>query len=86
MRLTPSSRPAAPSGYKPTNQHAEVQVLLNGELREHLVLIDRLLDRELAAFNAMLEEFLKCATVRGMLKERRIPNVMANVIPRSTGR
>ena len=85
MRLTPSSRPAAPSGYKPINQHAEVQVLLNGELRKHLVLIDRLLDRELA-FNAMLEELLRCATVRGMLKERRIPNVMANVIPRSTGR
>ena len=44
------------SDYRPTNQHVEVQALLNGQLREHLTAIDRLLDRELAAFNALLKE------------------------------
>jgi len=51
------------SDYKPTNQHTEVQVLLNGQLREHIAALDRLLDRELAAFNVML-------------KERSVPNVV----------
>ncbi len=46
----------ASSDYRPTNQHVEVQTLLNGQLREHLTEIDRLLERELAAFNAMLKE------------------------------
>ncbi len=53
----------ASSDYRPTNQHGEVQVLLNGQLREHLTAIDRILDRDLAAFNAML-------------KDRSVPNVV----------
>lgn len=42
------------SDYKPTSQHTEVQVLLNGQVREHLDALDALIARELAAFNALL--------------------------------
>ncbi len=44
------------SDFKPTNQHAEVQVLLNGQLRDHLAALDALIARELMAFNAMLAQ------------------------------
>ena len=51
------------SDHRPTNQHTEVQTLLSGQLREHLAAIDALIDKELAAFNALL-------------KQRNVPNVV----------
>jgi hypothetical protein len=56
------------SDYKPTNQHGEVQTLLNRQLREHLTALDGLFTRELAAFNEML-------------RQRNVPHVV--VRPRS---
>jgi hypothetical protein len=53
----------ASSDFKPTDQHAEVQVLLNTQLREHLTALDTILGRDLAAFNELL-------------KQRNVPNVV----------
>ncbi|MEW5915177.1 MAG: sialidase [Gemmatimonadota bacterium] len=53
----------ASSDFKPTDQHGEVQVLLNTQLREHLTALDTILGRELAAFNELL-------------KQRNVPNVV----------
>jgi hypothetical protein len=53
----------ASSDFKPTDQHGEVQVLLNTQLREHLTALDAILGRELAAFNELL-------------KQRNVPNVV----------
>ncbi len=50
------------SDYKPTNQHGEVQVILNTELKGHLTALDALFDKELTAFNELL-------------KQRGVPNV-----------
>jgi hypothetical protein len=58
----------ASSDYKPTNQHAEVQRLLNTELRTHLTALDGILSKELAAFNELL-------------KQRSIPNVIVRPRP-----
>jgi photosystem II stability/assembly factor-like uncharacterized protein len=52
----------ASSDFKPTDQHGEVQQLLNGQLRTHLTQLDGLIARELAAFNELL-------------KQRNVPNV-----------
>ena len=43
------------SDFKPTDQHLEVQRILNGELRGHLAALDALLAKELTAFNGLLE-------------------------------
>jgi hypothetical protein len=51
------------SDHRPTNQHAEVQALLNAQLREHLAAIDALIEKEVVAFNALL-------------KQRSVPNVV----------
>ena len=51
------------SDYRPTNQHVEVQGILNGELKTHLARLDGLLDKELTAFNALL-------------RSRNVPNVI----------
>jgi len=51
------------SDHKPTDQHGEVQVLLNTELRAQLSALDALLNKELAAFNELL-------------KQRGVPNVL----------
>jgi hypothetical protein len=53
----------AASDYKPTDQHVEVQRLLNAELRTHLTALDALLAKELAAFN-------------DLLRQRNVPNVV----------
>ena len=53
----------ASSDYPPTDQHAEVQRLLSGQLRTHLAALDALLEKELAAFNELL-------------KQRNVPNVV----------
>jgi len=44
----------ASSDYKPTDQHAEVQLLLDRQLRVHLAALDALLAKELMAFNQLL--------------------------------
>jgi hypothetical protein len=59
----------ASSDFKPTDQHAEVQKILNTELRTHLTSLDELLAKDLAAFNELL-------------KQRNVPNVV--VRPRTT--
>ncbi len=46
----------AASDYKPTDQHGEVQRLLERELRGHLAALDALMAKELVAFNALLKE------------------------------
>lgn len=51
------------SDYRPTNQHGEVQTILNGELTQHLRRLDGLLDKELSAFN-------------DLLRARNVPNVI----------
>ena len=51
------------SDYRPTDQHAEVQRILDGELRTHLAALEGLLSRELPAFNALL-------------RQRNVPNVV----------
>src|SRR5688500_17228580 len=53
----------ASSDFRPTDQHLEVQQLLNGQLREHLTVIDGLLAKELVAFNELL-------------RQRNVPNVV----------
>ncbi len=50
------------SDYKPSNQHGEVQGILNSELKGHLSSLDRLLNTDLNAFNELL-------------KQRGVPNV-----------
>jgi hypothetical protein len=59
----------AASDHRPTDQHTEVQQLLNGQLRGHLTTLDALLAKELVAFNELL-------------KQRNVPNVV--VKPRVT--
>jgi photosystem II stability/assembly factor-like uncharacterized protein len=44
------------SDYRPTNQHGEVQTILNTELKGHLQALDVLLGKELSAFNEMLRQ------------------------------
>jgi len=44
------------SDFKPTDQHGEVQKLLNSELRAHLTALDALLAKELVAFNELLKQ------------------------------
>ena len=56
----------ASSDYPPTDQHAEVQRLLSGQLRTHLAAFDALLEKELAAFNELL-------------KQRNVPNVVVKM-------
>jgi hypothetical protein len=51
------------SDYRPTNQHGEVQALLNGQLREHLTALDGLISRDVSAFNELL-------------RARNVPNVV----------
>jgi hypothetical protein len=51
------------SDFAPTDQHLQVQQILDGELRGHLAALDALLGKELAAFNAML-------------RQRNVPNVV----------
>ncbi len=53
----------ASSDYRPTDQHAEVQRILNGELRAHLSALEALLSKELPAFNELL-------------RQRNVPNVV----------
>ena len=53
----------AGSDHKPTNQHVEVQGILNTELKLHLSALDSVLGKELAAFN-------------DLLRQRNIPNVV----------
>lgn len=54
------------SDYRPTDQHGEVQQLLNTQLRQHLSALDALLSREVGAFNELL-------------RARGIPNVVVGV-------
>lgn len=42
------------SDFAPTNQHSEVQVILNRDLQTHLRTLDQLIARDLEALNAML--------------------------------
>ncbi len=56
------------SDHRPTDQHGEVRVLLNTQLRDHLNALDLLITRDLAAFN-------------DLLRSKNIPNVV--VRPRS---
>ena len=51
------------SDYRPTDQHVEVQALLDGQLKEQLSELDGLITKELAAFNELL-------------KARSVPNVV----------
>lgn len=51
------------SDYRPTDQHVEVQALLDGQLKEQLSALDGLITKELAAFNELL-------------KARSVPNVV----------
>ncbi len=51
------------SDFRPTNQQAEVQTLLNGELKEQLSRLEGLINRDLSAFNALL-------------RARNVPNVI----------
>jgi hypothetical protein len=44
----------AGSDHVPTDQHGEVQRVLNGQLRTHVAALDALLAKELAALNALL--------------------------------
>ncbi|MCC7054601.1 MAG: hypothetical protein IT355_15125 [Gemmatimonadaceae bacterium] len=53
----------ASSDYRPTNQHGEVQAILDTELTGHLSALETLVSRDLAAFNELL-------------KQRGIPNVV----------
>ena len=50
--------------FKPTNQQAEVQKLLEERLRTHTGRLDELIGKDLAAFNEML-------------RQRKIPNIVA---------
>ncbi len=56
--------------FRPTDQQAEVQALLNSQMRQHLTTIESLLGGDLAAFNTML-------------RSRNIPNVVGGptVVP-----
>ncbi len=51
------------SDHKPTDQHGEVQVILNTELRAQLAALDTVLGKDLSAFNELL-------------KQRGVPNVL----------
>ncbi len=51
------------SDHKPTDQHGEVQAILNTELKAQLSALDALVNRDLAAFNELL-------------KQRGVPNVL----------
>jgi len=53
----------ATSDHKPTDQHGEVQQLLDAQLRTHLTALDALLAKELVAFNELL-------------RQRNVPNVV----------
>jgi photosystem II stability/assembly factor-like uncharacterized protein len=53
----------ASSDFRPTDQHLEVQTLLNTQLREHLTAIDALLAKDVVAFNELL-------------KQKNVPNVV----------
>jgi photosystem II stability/assembly factor-like uncharacterized protein len=55
----------ASSDYRPTDQHVEVQRLLASELRTHLTALDRLIARDVAAFN-------------DLLRQRNVPNVVVS--------
>jgi hypothetical protein len=44
----------ASSDFKPTNQHGEVQKVLNEELKTHLAALDTLFARDVEAFNQLL--------------------------------
>ncbi len=44
------------SDHRPTDQHGEVQQVLERELRGHLAALDALMAKELVAFNALLNE------------------------------
>ncbi|MEP7345554.1 MAG: sialidase, partial [Gemmatimonadaceae bacterium] len=56
----------AASDYKPTNQHVEVQGILDAELKGHLTALDNLFNKELVAFNELL-------------KQRNVPNVIVRM-------
>ena len=58
----------AASDHKPTDQHVEVQGILNRELRTHLTALDGLLAKELTTFNELL-------------KQRGVPNVVVKPRP-----
>jgi hypothetical protein len=58
----------AASDHRPTDQHVEVQRILNGELRTHLTALDGLISKELAAFNELL-------------RQRNVPNVVVRPRP-----
>jgi photosystem II stability/assembly factor-like uncharacterized protein len=49
--------------FRPTDQHVEVQAILNGELKGHLARLDGLISRELESFN-------------NLLRARNVPNVV----------
>ena len=51
------------SDYRPTNQHGEVQTILNTQLNANLTALDGLLSKDLSAFNELL-------------RQRSIPNVL----------
>lgn len=51
------------SDHKPTDQHGEVQTILNTELKAQLSALDAILNKDLAAFNELL-------------KQRGVPNVL----------
>jgi hypothetical protein len=51
------------SDFKPTDQHGEVQTILNTELKAHLSALDAILSKDLTAFNELL-------------KQRGVPNVL----------
>jgi photosystem II stability/assembly factor-like uncharacterized protein len=44
------------SDYRPTNQHVEVQGLLNAELKTHISALDALINTDIAAFNTRLRQ------------------------------
>ena len=54
------------SDYGPTDQHGEVQQLLNGQLRQLLAALDALLAQDVGALN-------------DLLKARGIPNIIVGV-------
>jgi photosystem II stability/assembly factor-like uncharacterized protein len=58
----------AGSDHKPTDQHVEVQGILDRELRTHLTTLDGLIAKELAAFNELL-------------RQRNVPNVVVRPRP-----
>jgi hypothetical protein len=49
--------------FRPTDQHVEVQAILNGELKGHLARLEGLISRELESFN-------------NLLRARNVPNVV----------